>query len=303
MSGASERGRRFAIVGLAAVGVLAVVELASGLATRAPDEADWAAIRDHLDPEIPVRIGTAWQDAAARQELVPARDPASVGPPDLRGLLLVQVVGDWGPELQSDLEDLPPPEVVEQFRAGPLRLTTYALDGGFLLDGLIARWDDPAFSVAVDGLPCRRGGDRFQCKRGSQRAGSVTLEYAEVDHRARHCAVVRAAEGEAITLEWSALELGDMLRGHVGFHDFNGRLRSEAPVDARLWIDDEPAARWTFTDAQGWAPLAVATTPGTSKVRLQLRIAAGGSWDRAEYGERKLRPVCLELRTFQEGDG
>lgn len=302
MSATTDRGRRFAAVAVATVLLLAVVELISGVTHRPPTDADWAAIRGQLDPEVPLRVGTHWRDAAARQELLPARAPASLGPPDLRGLMTVQVLGDWGPELQADLEDLPPPEVLETFQSGPLRLTTYALGGGTTLNGMIRSWDDPGFSVSAGDRPCRRVGGRFRCKRGSQQAASVGLEYAEVDYRARHCAVIRADEGETVTLEWPQLETGNMLRGHLGFHDFNGRLRSEAPVDARLWIDDELAARWTVTDAQGWAPFAVPTVPGAANVRLQLRIAAGGTWDRTTYGERKLRPICLELRTLAEED-
>lgn len=297
----SARGKRFALAALAAVLLLAAIELMSGAVRREPTDADWAAIREHLDPDVPLRVGTRWQDAAARQELEAARGPAAAGPPDLRGLMSVQVLGAWGPELQADLEDLPPPEVLETFQSGPLRLTTYALGGGYTLNGLVPSWDEPGFSVSVSGRPCRRAGARFQCRVGSRQAASVALEYAEVDYRARHCAVVKVDEGEALTLEWSELETGNVLRGHLGFHDFNGRLRSEAPVDVRLWIDDELAARWTVTDAQGWAPFAVPTTPGSARVRLQLRVAAGGTWDRGSYGERKLRPLCLELRTLAEG--
>lgn len=88
--------------------------------------------------------------------------------------------------------------------------------------------------------------------------------------------------------------------GHLGFADFNARLRNDAPALLELLVDDTLLGRWTISDSQGWAAFAAPTTPGTHDVRLRLTTLLGGSWTEQGYGPQPRRSACLELRALSE---
>jgi len=152
-----------------------------------------------------------------------------------------------------------------------------------------------ALVVESDGGPCR-GKRTFKCDEGR-----VQPRVIEVDYRPRRCLEIDVSDGTTVRLIYRDMPLGTVLRGHVGWGDFNHRLRSDAPTNIALSINGDIRARWVATDTQGWRPLAVATTPGVADVEVAITPALQRTWGRDGYGARAPHPVCFELRALQEG--
>jgi hypothetical protein len=184
---------------------------------------------------------------------------------------------------------------VKQQRLGDLMLTTYELETDRALHDFTR--DTPR--VLADGDPCGGQGP-FRCKQG--RFGRIEMKLVEIDYRPRSCFEIDMADGVEATLEFPGVAEADMLRGHVGFTDYNGRLRSDAPAVVTLERGGERLARWVVTDEQGWQPLAVEVTPSADPITVRIRTATQGRWERDGYTTAKTRPACFELRAFaQEG--
>ncbi|MBK7830238.1 hypothetical protein [Nannocystis sp.] len=187
----------------------------------------------------------------------------------------------------------PRPAAARQRRSGPLRLHHYlAPAAGVLITDWLA---DPAALTLRDARgPCRLSSGTWSCKQGS-----VALATREVAYRPRRCLALELDDGATLELSRRA-ELGTTLRGHLGFADFNARLRNDAPALLELRIDDAPVGRWTLTDSQGWVAFAVATTPGPHEVLLRLTPLLGGTWTEQGYAPQPRRAACLELRALTD---
>ncbi|HET6584142.1 MAG TPA: hypothetical protein VFG69_11850, partial [Nannocystaceae bacterium] len=158
------------------------------------------------------------------------------------------------------------------------------------------------FAAGVDALDVTDAAGR--CRgRGELRcaAGTLAIRTAEVEYRPRRCLALAARDGAHVRIERPRATTGDVLRGHVGFSDFNARLRNDSPIALAIEIDGELVARWAVTDAQGWWPFAVATEPGMHDVALVVDVGAGGKWNARGYDANDPRTVCIEARTLQEG--
>ncbi|HEY0137855.1 MAG TPA: hypothetical protein VGB85_27405, partial [Nannocystis sp.] len=255
-----------------------------------------------LPPDEPVYLGTAWLGPSARQHLPPLRTPASLAPPDLYGVPRFHVLGlagsphagGWSDDLQTDLGELPPPTALGVDELGPLRLHHYAQasTSAPLTDWLAA---PSALLLGDDRGPCRLSRETWTCKQGR-----VAVETLEVAFRARHCLAVALDDGATLEVTHPHAQLGAQLRGHLGFSDFNARLRNDSPALLELFIDETLAARWTISDSQGWAAFAAPTTPGAHAVRLRLTPLLGGTWTEQGYAATPRRTACLELRALAE---
>ncbi len=299
----SPRPARIALAVLAGVAALEWIAAASAYRARLTP-AVWQAAADALaalpDGE-PVYLGTPWLGPSARQHLPPLRGWDSLAAPDLHGVPRFHVLGmagsphagAWSDDLQTDLAELPPPQLLASDDLGPLRLHHYAQPAA---GRLVTDWlADPAALTLRDARgPCRLSSGTWSCKQGS-----VALATREVAYRPRRCLALELDDGATLELSRRA-ELGTTLRGHLGFADFNARLRSDAPALLELFIDDLPVGRWTPTDSQGWLAFAVATTPGLHDVRLRLTPLQGGTWTDQGYTPQARRSVCLELRALAE---
>ncbi len=284
---------------------LALVEwLAGAFAYRArvADE-DWAAVADAIDPNLRVYVATRWLEPVARLEIGAAAELEAVARPDLRGQTRFQVLGlagdRWSAALERDLEDLPEPSLESSTRHGGLELTTYTLSAGEVSDALLAHADE--LSVETKSGPCRWANMAWKCGKGRGANERVAIETVEVDYRPRRCLSFELDDGERARVQIEAFEFGNVLRGHVGFHDFNARLRSDAPVVVEAHQSGELLGRWTFTDAQGWAPFAVATRVGSAPLEIVLAPTVRGSWGRQGYGPSAAHRFCIEARGFTEG--
>ena len=265
----------------------------------------WARAADALaalPPDETVLLGTPWLGPSARQHLPALRPWSSVAPPDLHGLPRFHVLGlasaaragAWSTELAAALGELPAPSLLGAEDLGPLRLYHYEQpSAGTLLSDWLAEPD--ALRLRDDRGPCRLSSGTWSCKQGR-----VTLNTLEVSYRPRRCLAIDLDDGRTLEISRPRTALGTVLRGHLGFADFNARLRNDAPALLELLVDEVPVGRWTLTDSQGWAAFAAPTTPGTHDVRLRLTTLLGGSWTEQGYGPQPRRSACLELRALSE---
>jgi hypothetical protein len=280
-------------VALAAVLGLALVESIAALFAYRPtiDDEDWAAISSALEPGVPVFVATDWLDPTARMWLAPVAAPSALGRPDLRGIPRFAVVGAagtrWSDGLEADLEDRPAPRLDHEERHGGLQVSFWAQEAVPPIDDLLA--DASRLSITTARGACRREGTRFTCGDPRGTPGRVEVALAEIDYRPRRCLVFDLPAGEAATVTVPDFGLGTVLRGHVGFPDFNARLRSEGAVAVTLDVDERRVGRIVAGDAQGWHPIAFAGPTARGELRVHVRSAAR-------------RAVCLELRGFSDAE-
>ncbi len=289
-----------AVILLGLVFVLAMLEIfAAFLSYREQiDDEEWdeLAVALEAQPDAPLMIASEWLAPRARMELAQARTWDSVAPPDLRGMehfwLLTHGREGWPPALKAELEDLPEPDLIAIHEIGPLALREYYQPrAGTLVWSLLEQ--EP--TITTDAGKCSGGGTRWSCK-----DGRAQIRVLEVDYRPRRCVALELDSGVRAKIDLGKLELGNRLRGHVGFADFNARLRADPTVMLEAWIDGEVAARWLFTDDQGWAPFALRTPAGKHRVELRVTSSAAGTWQREGHRPLPTDTLCLEARSFEE---
>jgi hypothetical protein len=289
-----------AVILLGLLCALAVVEsLAAFLEYRegiADD--DWEVVERMLalHEDEPVIIASEWLGPTARMRLSKAQSADSLAYPDLRGferfwLLSHTRERPWRGALRAELEELRRPQLLAVHRVGELLLHEYRHDTGAVLYSLL----DPG---AIEGVSTARGrctgdGDRYRCKEGH-----VRVRVLEIDYRPRRCLGLELDDGVMARVDLGEIELGERFYGHVGFGDFNDRLRADPVALLELWIDDAVAGRWVFTDDQGWASFALATPPGRHHVRLEIGTTFAGTWQRDGHRSTPTDTLCVELRAF-----
>ncbi|MDC0673489.1 hypothetical protein [Nannocystis radixulma] len=289
--------RRRAAVLLGVVGLVAAVEWIAAARAYRPlfSPADWdaaAAALAALPPDEPVLLADDWLGPLARRHL-PALQ-RSLGRPDLHGAPRFHVLAlgePLRPDLRADLDGLDL-EPLGADDLGPLALHHFAApaSGHVLWDIL----DQPALLPADRHGPCKKAQKTWVCKHGR-----VTARWAEVGYRPRRCLAVDMSDGAAFELR-GRVELGARLRGHLGFTDFNGRLRNDAPAVVELEIDGIPRARWLVSDNQGWAGFELATTPGPAELTVRVTNVLAGTFTPGGYDPDTRRVPCLDLRALTE---
>ena len=283
---------------LCALAVIEIMAAALEYRERVVPE-DWGAVTQILEGHEgePVIVASEWLGPSARMNLAAARTWDSIAYPDLRSferfwLLTHARERPWRGPLRAELEGLPRPELVAVHPAGDLRLHEYRQAvGPERLDLL-----DSIASVSTPRGRCTAGEGRWTCK-----DGSLSVRVLEIDYRPRRCLAVELDDGGEASVSLGRVELGDRLRGHVGFGDFNARLRSDPSARVEVWLDGALAARWLFSDDQGWAAFALATPPGSHEVELRVAQTVSGTWQRDGYQGAPKDVLCVELRSFLEG--
>jgi len=303
MTGADERASTWARRALGGVAAIAAIECAmAAWAYRDPlDDTAWSALAGavaELPEDEPVVLATQWLGPSARMHVPALARLEWVARADLRGWSRFHAIGfgaRWSDELTADREDLSAPTRVDSRDVGPFTITTYEQPAaGILVESLTS----PVETLVVADASGRcRGRGELRCS-----DGTVALRTAEIDYRPRRCLALDVRDGAALRIERTRVATGDVIRGHVGFADFNARLRNDSPVAFAVEVDGEIAARWTVTDAQGWWPFAVATAPGEHDVALLVDVGVGGRWNARGYDGAATRTVCLEARALQEGE-
>jgi hypothetical protein len=286
---------RRVLAGLAMLGGLEL--LVSAFAYRdAIDDADWDALAAHLeeDESDAIRLATGWLGPRARMEVAALATPRSAAGPDLHGIETLTVVGlgdAWSEALDRELEGERRPGRVSLDDVGPFTVARYRFSHA---PKTLRDWTEQPPSLSTPQGTCRTKGRGWTCKEGN-----VSIAFAEVDLVPRRCFTVALSDSTPLSFEADGMQLGTVLRGHVGVTDFNGRLRSDAPIRMQAWIDEVLVGSITATDAQGWRPFVVHTTPGEHDVRIVLTDTVRGTWGREGHDPRGSRLVCFELRALE----
>jgi hypothetical protein len=305
-STASRISRHLAVSGIRPNGAVIVLGLLCTLAavetiaafleyrTRI-DAEDWDAVREIVaDDEAPVIAASEWLGPSARMNLATARSWDALAYPDLRSfdrfwLLTHTRERPFAGHLRVELEELPRPELVAVHRVGELTLHEYRQDVPPERFSLLESIDE----VSTERGRCSGGQGKWSCK-----DGRVAVRTVEIDYRARRCLALELDDGVMAKLELGKLELGDHVYGHLGFADFNARLRSDPTARVELWIDGAVAGRWVFTDDQGWAAFALATPAGKHELELRVGTTVAGTWQREGHRNSPTDIACIELRGF-----
>lgn len=286
-----------AVILLGLLCALAAVEMIAaflGYRTRLHED-DWAAVREIVaDDEAPVIAASEWLGPAARMNLASARTWDAVAFPDLRSfdrfyLLTHARERPWQGRLRAELEELPRPELVAAHRLGELVLHEYRQDVAPERFSLLESIE----SIRTDKGRCSGGHGQWSCK-----DGRVAVRTVEVDYRPRRCLALELEEGAMATVSLGQLELGERVHGHLGFADFNARLRADPAARVEIWIDGAVAGRWVFTDDQGWAAFALATPAGNHELELRVGTTVSGTWQREGLRGSPTDIACVELRGF-----
>ena len=305
---------RWAAIALAlVVGTAAIETVASAFAYRETiGPADLEAIASHLestgssetgDP-IPLIVEPRWLEPIAREHFA----AASLGSvlPDLRTTPRVWLLtrGDasaWNDDLSRRYALDAPPVELSRHAFGSLSLVELGTGVAPALARIDRKGSAGPTEVFVEGRRCkvRDQGDRpgWDC-----RPGKVEAAVGEVGYQARECLRVEDIEGRSLQMRWPEMPFGTRLVGHVGFGDFNGRLRSEAA--ARITLRSTGTGRapseatFTATDARGWLAFTLPTTAGRGTLEVEISPSLAGTFDgRGEYGPRPARTLCFELRS------
>jgi hypothetical protein len=289
-----------AVILLGLLCALALVEsIAAFLAYRERVEVDdWQALEQLLAEHEgePVIVASEWLGPSARMHMTRTRSWDSVAFPDLRGferfwLLTHAEERPWRGPLRAELEELPRPELLAIHRVGELALHEYQQQVGTPTFSLL----DSIGEVSTSRGRCSGESGSFRCKEGR-----VGVRLLEVDYRVRRCLALELEDGVMATVELGEVELGDRIYGHVGFGDFNARLRADPSARLELRINDVIAGRWVFTDDQGWAAFALVTAPGRHELELRVGTTVGGTWQHDGHQSSPTDTLCVELRGFDE---
>ncbi len=328
----SSARRRRRLAGAALLTVLGVaafewVAAARAYRTTLPSSA-WQALAEHLDAAHGadesgtsglVVLADPWLGPRGRLEIAALREPGSVAPHDLfgvRDLTIIARDGDdvddddapWTPWLREAWGERPLPIADRRDRVGPFVLHHFSLaDADEVLFDLVELSEDKPRTIQVR--------DRFgRCKgkgkgkgkgtkgRWTCTLGTIASAYAEIAYRPRRCLRFEVGDGAQITLKLAGVQLGERLRGHLGFTDFNARIRSDAPALLEVAIDGRPQAALTLSDRQGWAPFEIATVPGRHDLEVTLTPTLTGTWTDRGYDRRPSHLPCLELRALRRSE-
>lgn len=272
---------------------------------RRVDEEHWAALRSaaqRLPPGDGWLLATPYLGPRARMEVPQLAAAALEARPDLWGLSRVHVVGmGEGPWQPAWSHELPPgvrPLPAARSRFGALALQSFELPDA--PRELASFRESRAVMVTIAGKPCRAAATRlptWTCRPG----GNVQERVVEIEHQARRCLALEVDDGTTTALLRRSMPTGNLLRGHIGFTDFNGVLRNDVPVRVELLVDGEVHLRAIATDEEGWKAFEVPVTPGHHDVELRVLTPRNGQWNANGYAPGVRRPACLELRSFAHG--
>lgn len=154
----------------------------------------------------------------------------------------------------------------------------------------------------VDQGPCKiisKSPLEIQCPDQS----SLTWEIGEINYKARSCLAYRTSQLGPLTLSFKLAKPNapQRLVGHVGFSDFNARLRSDAALQVSVHAGTDQLFDRPFSDAQGWTPFAaplleLADPSPTYHITLLLNATHAKS----KNLHRRVIP-CIELRFQRHG--
>lgn len=238
--------------------------------------------------------------------------PEASGRPDLRGVASFDVLRDRraGPSSETRWQALlardSQPTRASIERAGPLLVEHWNVERAErIVDGLTYP-RAPRIKIISDAERTCRGNPAtgYECPGQQGASRRIQEQYAEIDYEPRRCLSIPLQHAASVSLLHPNFERGDRIVGHLGFEDFNARLRNDGPITMTIQVAGETVARSTFTNADGWAGFEFPTTPGAGPLTVSLHANAPGRWasDPERYARSATRRVCLELRALRRED-
>lgn len=291
---------RFARGMLAALLLISGWETCKSVAlTRARiDEGDLEQMRQAFHQvELPILAHRPWLEPRLRSWFSQASQPDAFARPSVQELPAFWTIGH-----QSDPETqrfAPHAKLRETIQHGalvarkwvqPQTFVTLAGLGrsSLVMTELAARVDQGSCSIK------NRSPLKIQCPDQS----TLTWEIGEINYRPRACLAYRSNQLGPVTLSFKLADPQAVQRvqGHVGFSDFNARLRSDAALQVHLRADDIELLSRPFTDAEGWAPFSVQLPKDVQdSPTFHLTLLLNASQARSEGLQRRVIP-CIELR-------
>ena len=150
-------------------------------------------------------------------------------------------------------------------------------------------------SVELDNNSCRLLASRWDCP-----GQEISIGWTEVDYEAKRCWRLNLSEPTSLHLQLRAPEIGDnrqlALIGHIGFGDFNARLRHEIAAQVRL---SSQVRETTFvaSDSQGWQAFRSPALEAGESLELELLTNSATNSAIGDKHAAHYRPqLCLEFR-------
>lgn len=284
--------------------LLACTEVVGSIVVRArvPDPTDWdrAAARVASEWRDGDRVVAApsWAEPLVREAMGRALGErygiAIAGAPGLAGVQRLWVLSIRGHD--TSLIHDGAGELVEQI--GRVRLERFALPPSEVRFDFVASL--PEATASRSGRECRsspgRGsggglgagpviaGTRFTC--GGETVGTTVIE--DLDFAGRSCIAQRPSSGDAVTLTFPAVPLGETLVIYGGLHWVDERHFIEAehvdaPVTLRVLDGERELAALVHHDGDGWATYTVEVPEdlrGTTRA-LSFTVESSRSHDRS----------------------
>lgn len=261
------------------------------------DKADLDKVRALLrDEQAPVLAHRAWIEPSLRSWFPQAARPSAYARPTAQDLPVFWTIGH-----RSDPDSIT--------FAPDAQLVTTRTHGA-----LVARkWEQPMAPhtlaslgqspLVIKDLQARVAQGRckirsrvpleIQCPDQS----SLSWQRSEIGYKPRTCLRYKSSQLGPLTLSFKLAQAAQRVRGHVGFNDFNARLRSDAALQVILESQGQVLINQPFSDAQGWAPLEAALDPDPANPTptFQLTLLFNAQDARSPRLRRRVQP-CIELR-------
>jgi hypothetical protein len=266
----SPKAARAALLAVAAVSLLAVVETAVALIapTRAPSDADWhaaaAEVRAGFRPGDLVVAAPSWADSILRVHLGDLIPVEVAGRMDDERFGRVWEVSQRGARAQEARG-----QVISERRAG--RLTVRLLERPAAVVGydFVARWSDARVSRRTNlgaDVDCENTGDRIQCPGVGY--NFVRPQMVEVAQRVRRALLAQPVSQATVVVEYPLIQLGRTLVLATGLHNTWMRKEASGPVDVRVVVGTEVDVSFTTRNEDGWAVRRIDTSARAGKLAV-----------------------------------
>lgn len=280
---------------------------------RAPEPADWAALRpvvERLALDHPlIVVAPEWAEPNARYALGDEWMPlAHVARPDESGFaeaLELATLGASAPVLQSwtlrsaeqhgafSLRRYQNPrfepvlfDFVAAVEAGAARVSTASAQGTkpcpYTTRARVTNGDlhgHPTFPARR--YPCPGGGEWFF-------VGATVVE--DEGYRPRRCVWAHPSDAGPLTIRFDDVPLGKRIRGHGALSYWFERESHGAPVQLAISVDGARLGEWQHEDGQGWKAFEFSTEARAGQHgTVEIAIASERAWRREFCFEASVR--------------
>lgn len=268
----SPKAARAALLAVAAVSLLAVVETAVALIApaRAPSDSDWrdaaAEVRASFRAGDLIVAAPGWADSIMRMHLGDLIPPEVAGRLDDERFGRVWEVSQRGAHAAAAAAG----RVVSEKRAGRLtvRLVERPAAAAVGYD-FVARWADARVSRrtgADNWIECDNTGDRIQCPGVGY--NFVRPQMVEVDQQLRRALLAQPVPQATVVIEYPLVRLGRTLVVATGLHNTWMRKEASGPVDIRVVVGTEADVTFTTRNEDGWAVRRIDTSARAGKLAV-----------------------------------